>query len=380
MGPRSLRLGLVINPLAGVGGPSALKGSDGADIVAEAKRRGADPRAGERARRCLSALSERRQQISILTWEGAMGADVARAAGFEPEVLGMARAATSTAEDTRAAVAALAAAGVDLLLFAGGDGTARDVCSALPGPLPTLGIPAGVKMHSGVYAVTPEAAAEVIRLLQDGALVGLVTGEVRDIDEAELRAGRVNSRWFGELEVPAAPRWVQHTKIGGRESEPLVLEEIAADIAERMATGPADDLWVIGPGSTTAAVMAHLGCPNTLLGVDLVTGGGEVLAADLDARGLLEHTRGKRPWILITFIGGQGHLLGRGNQQLTPELIRRAGRQQLVVIATRSKLAALEGRSLIVDSGDPDLDRQLAGYLPVITGFEEQVLYPVGIE
>lgn len=379
MGLPSLRLGLVVNPLAGVGGPSGLKGSDGSEVVAEAKRRGAEALAGERAGRCLSALVDRRQHISIVTWDGAMGADVARAAGFEPTVLGAPRAEVSTAEDTRAAVAALADAGIDLLLFAGGDGTARDVCSALPHPLPTLGIPAGVKMHSGVYAVTPEAAAGVIRLMQDGALVGLLTGEVRDIDEAELRAGRVNSRWFGELQVPAEPRWVQHTKIGGRESEPLVLEEIAADIAARMATTPADDLWVIGPGSTTAAVMAHLGLPNTLLGVDLVTKG-DVLASDLDANALLEHSERKRPWILITFIGGQGHLLGRGNQQLTPELIRRAGRDHLVVIATRSKLAALEGRPLIVDSGDPDLDQELTGYIPVITGYEEQVLYPVGFE
>lgn len=379
MGLPLLRLGLVINPLAGVGGPSALKGSDGAEIVAEAKRRGAEVRAGERAARCLSALQDRRQHISIVTWDGAMGADVARAAGFEPTVLGAPRAAASTAEDTRAAVAALAQAGVDLLLFAGGDGTARDVCSALPHSLPTLGIPAGVKMHSGVYAVTPEAAAEVIRLMQDGALVGLHSGEVRDIDEAELRAGRVNSRWFGDLQVPAEPRWVQHTKIGGRESEPLVLEEIAADIAQRMTTGSADDLWVMGPGSTTAAVMAHLGLPNTLLGVDLVAHG-ELLAADLDAKGLLERTEGTQPWILITFIGGQGHLLGRGNQQLTPELIRRAGRERVVVIATRSKLAALEGRPLIVDSGDPDLDQELAGYIAVITGYEEQVLYPVGFD
>ncbi len=377
MAQQLFRLGLVVNPLAGIGGPSALKGSDGAEVVAEARRRGAEVRAGERVRRCLSALRDRRQRMRILTWDGAMGADVARAAGFEPVVLGAPRNAVSAADDTRAAVRALAEAGVDLLLFAGGDGTARDVCSALPHPLPTLGIPAGVKMHSGVYAVTPEAAALVVGQLQDGALVGLVTGEVRDIDEAELRAGRVNSRWFGDLQVPAEPRWVQHTKIGGRESEPLVLEEIAAEIAGRMAAGPADDLWIIGPGSTTAAVMAHLGLPNTLLGVDLISQG-ELLASDLDANGLLERTAGKQPWILLTFIGGQGHLLGRGNQQLTPELLRRAGRDHLVVIATRSKLAALEGRPLIVDSGDSDLDQELAGYIAVTTGFEDQILYPIG--
>lgn len=370
------RLGLVINPLAGLGGATALKGSDGADVVREAQRRGAEARAGDRTRRCLAALAERREQLHILTWDGCMGADAARAEGFEPEVLGSAAADTTTAEDTRAAVRALAAADVDLLLFAGGDGTARDVCSALERPRPVLGIPAGVKMHSGVYAVTPEAAARVIGQLLDGALVGLETGEVRDIDEAELRAGRVNSRYFGELLIPAEPRWVQHTKIGGRESEPLALEEIAAEIAERIATTPAEAFWVVGPGSTTAAVMQHLGQPNTLLGVDLLQGG-RCVGSDLDARELLALTADAEVWILLTFIGGQGHLFGRGNQQLSPELLRRAGRDRLVVIATRSKLAELDGRPLLLDSGDADLDRDLAGYLPVITGYADRVLYPV---
>ena len=371
-----LRLGIVVNPLAGIGGPTAMKGSDGAEVVAEAQRRGADARAGERARRTLAELLDRREELSILTWDGAMGADAVRAAGFEPEVLGAPKASATRAEDTHAAVQALAEADVDLLLFVGGDGTARDVCSALPAPRPVLGIPAGVKMHSGVYAVTPEAAAAVIRQLLDGELVGLETGEVRDIDEAELRAGRVNSRWFGELQVPAEPRWVQQTKIGGRESEPLVLEEVAAWVAELIATTPATDLWVIGPGSTTAAVMAHMNLPNTLLGVDLVQDGA-CIAQDLDARGLLERTEGAAVWILVTFIGGQGHLLGRGNQQIGPELVRRAGQDRLLVIATRSKLAALDGRPLQVDSGDPELDRELAGYLPVITGYDDRVLYPV---
>lgn len=370
------RLGLVVNPLAGVGGSSGLKGSDGAEVVAEARRRGAEARAGDRARRCLAALADRAADIRIVTWDGPMGADPARAAGFKPEVIGAPEGSETSADDTRAAVHALAAAEVDLLLFAGGDGTARDVCSALPDARPVLGIPAGVKMHSGVYAVTPEAAARIIRQLLDGALVTLETGEVRDIDEAELRAGRVNSRWFGELLVPAEPRWVQHTKIGGRESEPLVLEDIAAWVGERIRESDPEVWWVIGPGSTTAAVMDHLGLDNTLLGVDLIRNG-ELVAADVDARTLLKLTADAPVWIVTTFIGGQGHLLGRGNQQITSELVRRAGLGHLLVIATRSKLDGLEGRPLQVDSGDPGLDRALAGYIAVVTGYDDRVLYPV---
>ena len=370
------RLGLIVNPLAGLGGAAGLKGSDGAGIVTEARRRGASPRAPARVRRCLDLLHDRRAEIELLTWDGDMGADVARAAGFSPTVLGAPAAAESDAEDTVAAARALAAADVDLILFAGGDGTARDICRALPDARPVLGIPAGVKMHSGVYAVSPEAAATVIRQLLAGDLVALEAGEVRDIDEAELRAGRVNSRWFGELQVPAEPRWVQQTKVGGRESEPLVLEEIAAWVGERIQEATVEDYWVIGPGSTTAAVMAWLGLPNTLLGVDLVRGG-ELIASDLDAETLLARTADAPVWIVLTVIGGQGHLLGRGNQQLSPELVRRAGRERLLVVATRSKLAALEGRPLQVDSNDPALDRELSGYLPVITGYDDRVLYPV---
>jgi predicted polyphosphate/ATP-dependent NAD kinase len=228
-----LRLGLLINPLAGVGGPAALKGSDG--MADAARERGSEPLAERRAQATLTELVDRRAQITLLTWAGAMGEHAARAAGFEPQVLGGAHAQNTTADDTVRAARALLRAGCDLLLFAGGDGTARDLVGALgTSRQPVLGIPAGVKMHSGVHAVNPGAAARVVAAMLDGAVVSFGAAEVRDIDEQGYREGRVHSRHYGELQVPAEPRWVQHTKIGGRESEPLVLEEIAAWIGERM--------------------------------------------------------------------------------------------------------------------------------------------------
>lgn len=371
-----LRLGLIVNPLAGLGGPAGLKGSDGTQTVTEARARGSLPLAGTRAQRVLAALADVRDQLTLLTWGGAMGAEAARAAGFDARVLGTPEHDTTSAEDTRAAGQALASAGVDLLLFVGGDGTARDLCDVLPERQLALGIPAGVKMHSGVYAVTPEAAAELVKTLLEGELLGAEQADVRDIDEAELRAGRVNSRWYGTLWVPAAPHWVQHTKIGGLESEPLVLEEIAAWVEECM-DDHADDDWIIGPGSTTAAIMERLQLPGTLLGVDLLRSG-EVIASDTDAATLLRLTEGRTPWLVITIIGGQGHVLGRGNQQLGPQLLRRIPRERLLVVATRSKLKALDGRPLWVDSGDPVLDQSFSGYLPVLTGYDEWTLYPVG--
>ena len=370
------RLGVVVNPWAGIGGATALKGSDGLAVRAEALARGAEPRAPGRMTRTLAGLAS--EGLTVLTWGGAMGEDAAAASGLASTVLGAAE-GESTGADTQRAVRALVAAGIDLLLFAGGDGTARDVASALEDlgdPPLVLGVPAGVKMHSGVFAVTPEGAAEVITGLRTGALITRCEGEVRDIDEAAFREGVVKTRFYGALAVPGAPRWVQATKISGREQEPLVLEEIAADIAARMDRS-GDTLWVLGPGSTTAAIAAHLGAEKTLLGVDVFQHGA-CIAEDVTGEALLALCEGKAVALVVTAISGQGHIFGRGNQQLSPAFLRRLAPDQWHIVATRSKLLTLEGRPLQVDTGDPALDRALSGYRPVITGFEDEVVYAVG--
>jgi len=372
----SFRLGVVVNPWAGIGGATALKGSDGLAVRAEALARGAEPRAPGRMTRTLAGLAS--EGLTVLTWGGAMGEDAAAASGLASTVLGAAE-GESTGADTQRAVRALVEAGIDLLLFAGGDGTARDVASALEDhgdPPLVLGVPAGVKMHSGVFAVTPEGAAEVITGLRTGALITRCEGEVRDIDEAAFREGVVKTRFYGALAVPGAPRWVQATKISGREQEPLVLEEIAADIAARMDRS-GDTLWVLGPGGTTAAIAAHLGAEKTLLGVDVFQHGA-CIAEDVTGEALLALCEGKAVALVVTAISGQGHIFGRGNQQLSPAFLRRLAPDQWHIVATRSKLLTLEGRPLQVDTGDPALDRALSGYRPVITGFEDEVVYAVG--
>lgn len=365
------KLGLIINPLAGVGGSVALKGSDGEETARQALALGAEPKAGMRTAQALEVLQG--LEFELVTFPAEMGETTAHELGFSPCVIGEIESGNTTAADTLNAARMMVAAGVDLILFAGGDGTARNICEAISNEVPVLGVPAGVKIHSGVYAVTPKAAGEVLAMLIKGELVTLGDQEVRDIDEDAFRDGRVRAKYFGELVVPQEHRYMQHVKNGAKESEELVLDDIAADVIERMEP---DTYYIMGSGSTVAAVMEQMGLDNTLLGVDLVKDG-ELIASDCTAQQLLELTEDQPCRLVITLIGGQGHIVGRGNQQLSPTLLKRLGKQQIDVIATKTKLQALEGRPLIVDSGDPELNQQLSGVIPVITGYHDAVLYRV---
>ena len=361
------RLGLIINPVAGIGGAVGLKGSDG--MVAEALARGAVPKARERARQALLPLCELTTSFELLTVAEEMGADLAAELGLPHRIVHRPAGAQTSAEDTRAAALALRDAGVDLLLFAG----AIDICAAVGETCHVLGIPAGCKIHSGVYGVTPAASGRVVARMIAGELLSLVDAEVMDIDEEAFRAGKVRARHYGQLLVPGDLRYVQATKQGGKESEELVLADLAAGVVEQMEP---DTLYLMGSGSTVAACMAELGLENTLLGVDLVENG-RLIGQDLSAADILTRIRGRRCRLIITLIGGQGHLFGRGNQQLSPDVIRAVGREHIQVLATKAKLAALEGRPLLVDTDDPALNRSLSGYLRITTGYKDQVIYPV---
>ncbi|MGL5392075.1 MAG: ATP-NAD kinase family protein, partial [Shewanella sp.] len=338
------RLGLVINPLAGLGGSVGLKGSDG--VAEQALALGATPKAAERMLQALKVIQAYTDEVEIITASGAMGEDVAKALGFTTTVVYDAPAHTA-AQDTKALVHSLLQTPLDLLLFAGGDGTARDVYSVfneanIDDKRPVLGVPAGVKIHSGVYGITPNAAGRVVKMLLDGELVSLMSADVMDIDEVAFRQGTVRAKRFGELWVPAEPRFVQAVKMGGKEVDELVLADIAAEVIEQME----DELYIMGSGSTVAFVMAELGLENTLLGVDVIQHQ-RLIAKDLTAAQLLALTEGTPTKLVITLMGGQGHLLGRGNQQLSPALIARIGKDNIMILATKTKLKALEGRPLI---------------------------------
>lgn len=363
------RLGLIINPLAGLGGSVGLKGSDGVAEIALAK--GAEPKSHLRMEQALNVVLPYQDRIEVITASGDMGETLARNMGFNVRVVYQAPTDTA-AQDTQAVVTELLNETLDLLLFAGGDGTARDIYAIADDNIPVLGVPAGVKIHSGVYGITPHASGVVLKMLLEGELVSLMSADVMDIDEAAFRTGVVKAKRFGEMLVPAEPRYVQAVKMGGKETDELVLADIAAEAIELME----DELIVIGSGSTVAAVMEELGLDNTLLGVDLIQQQ-QLLASDLSAEELLKLTENQSVKLFITLIGGQGHILGRGNQQLSPQLIRRVGKNNIVILATKTKLKALEGRPLIVDSGDPKLDKELTGYYKVVTGYHDYVMYQV---
>lgn len=368
----AFRLGLIINPLAGLGGPAALKGSDG--VAAEALARGSEPRASERTRLALQCLLPLRERLQFLTFPGAMGADLLRELGFAHQVLGSLNDAATSAEDTKQAVQRLQEAGCALILFAGGDGTARDVCSVVRDGQPVLGIPAGVKIHSGGYAISPRAAGELAARLVEGGLVRLASGEVRDLDESALREGRVSARWYGELTVPEEGHFMQQTKQAGMESEELVLLELADWLQDSMEDGVR---YVFGPGSTLHGLAQNLGLETTLLGVDVIENG-QVLAHDVTEAQLFELVEGHPSRLLVTAIGGQGHILGRGNQQISPRVVRAIGLDHLRVVATKRKLGTLQGRPLLVDSGDPQLDDSFPAAVRVWAGYKEELLYPLG--
>lgn len=370
------RLGLIINPYAGLGGSVGLKGSDGDAIRTEAFARGAEMRAPQRMTRTLQFLQEFRDQIEIFCFAGDMGENAVRALGFATTVIGSAEHSPSEASDTCSAAAELMNQAVDLILFAGGDGTARLIADVIGTRQPVLGVPSGVKMHSGVYAISPEAAGEIVKQLLTGQLVNIAERDVKDIDEEAFRNGQVRARFYGTLLVPEDSQFLQQVKNAGTERDELAQLDVAQEMIQQLQP---DTLYLVGPGSTTHLFLQELGLEGSLLGVDILLNN-ELIAVDVSASQILtkldEFTGPVK--MIITAIGGQGHILGRGNQQFTPAVLTQIGKENIIIIAARGKILALNGRPLLVDTNDPQLDQSFCGYTRVITGYNETIMYPVG--
>ncbi|MFV2005774.1 MAG: ATP-NAD kinase family protein [Gammaproteobacteria bacterium] len=375
-----MKLGFVVNPVAGIGGTVALKGSDGEAIVEQALARGAKLQAQTRAMQAMQKIQAERNtsdNFAIFTAANIMGEDVLRGLNLPCEVVYQSDEKTS-ATDTKNVIRQFVERRVDLIVFAGGDGTARDVLDVLSSELhssiPVIGIPAGVKIHSAVYAVTPLHAGELINLLLSGKPMSLHESQVMDLDEAAFREGRVNARCYGYLSVPVDDTRMQLIKQGGLDHHAIAVQDIAADVIESMEP---DVYYLIGSGSTTAEIMDQLSLENTLLGIDIVCNQ-ELIASDVDEHSILKIIGNHPAKIVVTTIGGQGHVFGRGNQQLSSKVIRQVGRENIIIIATNEKLRSLDKRPMISDTGDVDLDKQLAGLYSVTTGYQQKTLYKLG--
>ena len=374
----SARLGVVVNPIAGLGGRVALKGTDGVAMVRRALQLGALPEAPTRAVRALQHVASIDRSIRVVTFAGAMGAEAASDAGLRVDTVGEQAGHDSTAEDTKRAATQMLGAEVDLLLFVGGDGTARDVYDTVGHGIACLGVPAGVKIQSAVFATTPSSAGDLAgRFLTDPQRrVRVRDAEVMDIDEEAARHDRVRSRLYGSLMVPYDRGWLQGAKAGTPSSDEAAMAGIAFDIVAEM-----DQLttYLLGPGTTTRAITRQLDLTGTLLGVDAVRDG-RAIGSDLNERQILRTLDEGPAKIIVTAIGGQGYIFGRGNQQMSPAVLREVGLQNVIVVATQNKLLALGERPLRVDTGDEDLDGRLSGYIQVITGLRERTVVRVEAE
>jgi predicted polyphosphate/ATP-dependent NAD kinase len=363
------KVGLIVNPVAGMGGSVGLKGTDG-QLYKRALELGADPVTPGRTEAFLSRI-ERKDKIALLVAPGKMGADYVKDLDTPFTTVGQIGDETSAA-DTKRIATRMVAQGAELLVFVGGDGTARDVYDAIDSEVPVVAVPAGVKVYSSVFAVNPRAAAEMVDAFVEDR--GVTEQEVLDIDEDAFRQDRLESKHYGTLLVPEEQRFLQHGKVASTRS-PSVEEskqEIAAFIVEEMDP---ETLYLIGPGTTLKAVTDTLDLPKTLLGVDAVVDQ-ELVAEDLNERKIVDlFKRHPQRVIIVTPLGGNGFIFGRGNKQFTPRVISQVGPENIRVIATRQKLKTLD--CLRVDTGDLEVDEMLCGWLTVTVGYRESRMMEV---
>ena len=375
-----MKIGLVINPQSGVGGSVALKGRDGAELQELAKRRDGEPRGVARAHafleRLMLIIKGLTKELSWKTWGDEMGETVLQSHQVDFEVLGHPESPTVGA-DTSEACSVISGAGVDILIFVGGDGTARDVLEGVcPGTL-VLGIPSGVKMHSGVFAITPDAAADLIRDLLSGEPIRKVEKEVRDYDSQKSAENQsVITKCFGEMWVPDSTSHVQQTKVPGSQDEALLTEEIIAYIFDNIGQHR-EKAIVIGPGRTCLLLKERLGVAGTLLGFDVMLQDEQWLL-DVPFSVLKEIQNKGAIHIFLSFSRAQGFLLGRGNQQLSAEVLSELSwADDFSFLGSLPKLKSLEGRPLRVDTGSRDLNRSFEGLVEIFCGYDDRVVYQV---
>ena len=308
----------------------------------------------------------------VISYPGQMGENEALEAGIEPEVIGATSSETS-AEDTRRAASEMLEMGVDIIVFSGGDGTARDIYSVIGDKIPVLGIPTGVKIHSGVYAIDPKSAGVLLRRFIEGGTHETRLAEVMDIDEEAFRVDVVQARLFGYMNALFHEDLIQGSKEGSGTTDETSTIGVANEVYDEIEP---DVLYILGPGTTIKPIADRMSVEKTLLGVDIVQNG-KLLVKDANEQELISAIKGRKAMLYVTVIGGQGFVFGRGNQQLSPEVIRAIGKENIMIVATPNKLATLRGKPLRVDTGDHSLDEELKGYYKLHTGYGRRTIYRV---
>lgn len=372
-------IGLIINPISGMGGSVGLKGTDGNKILERAIKLGAKPNAQNRTKELLEELTSIRHKLHFITCSGKMGEEVLKKMGFSCEIINHPLFNSNdeihgtSAEHTKKAAEMMKEMNdLKLILFIGGDGTARDVLNAVNKEKACLGIPAGVKIYSSVFSITPKIAASLImQFLWEEA--PLKESEVLDIDEQAYREGKLVAKLYGYMITPFNPEISQPSKLGTPDSDLNNQERIAKYVVENLEN---DVYYLVGPGTTTKAITDALRQPKSVLGVDLLFNG-QVIAQDLNETGILEHVEGKETKIIVSLIGRQGFLFGRGNLQFTPRVLEGIGMKNIIIISTKYKLQNIPGQTLKIDTRDPSLDEKMRGLYKVITDYDQLVICEV---
>ena len=367
-----ITIGLIINPIAGIGGKVGLKGSDGIDTQKRALEMGAVPESTKKAKTALSELKDTKD-IVFLTCPGKMGENALCELDLPYTVLEGENKETTMPEDTVKYARMMSEKGVSCILFAGGDGTARNILDANVS-VPVIGIPAGCKIHSAVYAVNPRRAGKLVCDFANGKKSVLKkTAEVMDIDEDLFRQGIVEAKLYGYIDILTEKDMTQNLKSGKGLSEEASTYMIAQYITDEMKK---DTLYIIGSGSTTKAIKNKLEIDGTLLGVDLVYNKKLICkdACEKDILSCLEKYPEAK--IIITVIGGQGFIFGRGNQQLSADVLKKTGKENIMIAATKQKMISLLGRTLLIDTGNEDVNKYLEGYYRITTGIDDFVIFP----
>jgi predicted polyphosphate/ATP-dependent NAD kinase len=360
------KIGLIVNPIAGMGGSVGLKGTDG-ETYKKALKLGAKPTTPQRIEETLALVN--RKDLYFIVAPGKMGEDFIKKFDFKYEVISKIDEETN-ADDTKRIIREMVEKGIELLIFVGGDGTARDVYDVLGLTIPVVGIPSGVKMFSPVFALSTYAAAEIINIETEQ----LIEKEVLDIDEEAFRNGKLAAKLYGYLKVPKNPSLLQGKKEPSNVTKPekISKEEIAQYIFENLEK---DTLYILGPGTTLTTIAEKMGVGKTLLGIDAIFNG-QLIGTDLNEKGMLALIKKyDKIKIIVTPIGGNGFIFGRASKQFTPEVLKLIGKENVIVVATEDKISRLE--CLRVDTGNAETDNNLKGHCKVITGYKTETIIEV---